>query len=151
MGHILLLREDLVVASLNEVLLQSNWDSDEYIIVLLRDWDKLDLCVVLSNLVVSQEIHQVEAHNCVHFLRVRDEGTELLIVVGLEDAHMLLILSNIMLFNTQEGSILVNFSGKDAFLGLSIEARGDIFEEGQVRLQLLHQLVSLAKSGRGLW
>ncbi len=57
MRHVLLLRQDLVVATLDEVLLKGHWDSDEDIIVLLLNWDQLDLCVILGYLIVGQQVH----------------------------------------------------------------------------------------------
>jgi len=82
MRDILFLGKDLVVAAFYKMLLKRDWYSDEYIIVLLRNWDQLNLSVVLSNFVIGQEIHQIKTHYSVHFLRIRNETTELLIIVS---------------------------------------------------------------------
>ena len=60
MGYILFLWQDLVVATFNEVLLERDWNSNENIIVLLLNWDQLDLSVILSYLIVGKEVHKVE-------------------------------------------------------------------------------------------
>lgn len=54
MGDILLLRENLVVRALHEELIKSDRNSNEDIILLLFDGDKLDFCVIFSDFIVSK-------------------------------------------------------------------------------------------------
>jgi hypothetical protein len=54
MGYILLLRENLVVRALHEELIKSDRNSNEDIVLLLFDGDKLDFCVIFSDFIVSK-------------------------------------------------------------------------------------------------
>jgi hypothetical protein len=63
---------------------------------------------------------------------------------------VLLILSDVVLLNTEECGILINFTGQDAFLGFSFETGRDIFEESEIGLQLLYQLIPISESGSSL-
>jgi hypothetical protein len=61
---------------------------------------------------------------------------------------VLLILSDVLLLNTQEGGILVDFASQYTFLCFRLEAWRDVLEEGEISLQLLDKLVSLGECGR---
>jgi hypothetical protein len=63
---------------------------------------------------------------------------------------VLLILSDVLLLNTEESGILIYFTGQYALLGLSFETGRDILKESEIGLQLLNQLVSIAKGGCSL-
>ena len=116
--------------------------------MLLFERDQLYLCVILSDFVVSKKVHQVKTHDCVHFLRVGNKLTELFIIVSLENAHVLLILIDVLLLNTEECGVLVDFPSEDALLCFRVKAGRDILEESKLTLQLLDDLVSLTQ---GRW
>lgn len=150
MRNILLLRKDLIVRAFDEELIKSDRNSYENILVLLLDGNKFDLSVILGDLVVCEEIHQVQTEDRLHLLRVGDQSAELFIVVRSQYAHVLLILSDVLLLDTQEGGILIYFAGQYALLGFCLEAGRDVLEESEISLQLLNKLVSLGKCGRSL-
>jgi hypothetical protein len=63
---------------------------------------------------------------------------------------VLLILSDVVLLNTEECGILINFTGQDAFFGFSFETGRYIFEESEIGLQLFYQLIPISESGSSL-
>lgn len=63
---------------------------------------------------------------------------------------MLLILSDVLLLNTEESGILIHFTCQYALFGLSFETGRDILKESEIGLQLLNQLVSVAQCGCSL-
>ena len=150
MRYILLLRQDLVIGAFDEELIQGHWHTNEDVLMLLLDGDQLDLSVVLGDLVRGQKIHEVEAKHCIHLLRIRDELAELLIVVSSQDAHMLLILLNVLLLNAEECGILVYLSCENALFCLRLKAWRYVLKESELILQLLYQLVSLPESSMSL-
>ena len=107
---VLLLRENFVIGAFNEKLVERHRNFDEDIILLLLDGNKLDFSVILSNLVVSQEVHEIKSEDCVHFLRVRDERAEMFIIVSSQYVHVLLVLLDVLFLNTQEGGVFVYFT-----------------------------------------
>lgn len=52
--YILPLREDLIVRAFDEKLIESDRNSDENIVLLLLNWNKLNFGVILSDFIISK-------------------------------------------------------------------------------------------------
>ena len=114
-------------------------------------WEILQASLLISGhlLVVTEQVKKVEAQNGVLFLRSRNNSIEL-VVVAAQDADVSLELGDVLVLNSQESCVLVDFPGQNALFGVADLTRRDVVELADVEHEFVHGVSALGSGLRSL-